>query len=1177
MSSPPLHFTTVTVRRLYGIDHDLRVETWCEGVNVVYGPNASGKTTLARALRGLLWPTTLSDTASRQVAGQFKSRGARWHVDVDGTRVQHQKNGTPSDPPSLPPPEHHTRYHLYLHHLLAATEGPDAFAERIMQEAVGGYDVKAAADALGFEVVRRRGGQRKERVEQTRDALDDVRSTQQDLRQDHRRLDRLRDELADARAAQTRAEALRQAVAVADARQAHREAQARADAFPDALDNMQGTEHERLRELQAEREEAAARRDAAEADLQDATETISESRLPEDGLPDGFLTRLRTAVRALDDDEDDVADATAAHAEARREEDEAWDRLALGTDREAAAAIDLPALHAIETHVERVESVRGRLQGLDTIDQMLSDDEDDVPPVHVIRDSMQVLIRWLQVPVPVDAGWGPFVVMGLGAFATIAGGALLVAQGTATVGGLLLVGLGLVTISTGFSLHGRGADSGEEMRALHRQEFGQMDVDDPFAWTRESVVQRMRTLANDWARAVFEERKADERDRLRIEREELHRTHDTLADERESLADRIGLSPDTTGSRTLRWIVERLSRWQTLHEKRAATAEAVEAAEAHGQDRRDAVAELVAPYGVDAIDDAAHSHGVLSALDDAQQTLRDARQRQRDAQRRRDDAQAEQEKAESAIEALYRDLGLDVGDRATLTQWCEQYDDYQEAVAAAREAATRLATKREHLQALPGYDPSMDGTSPDVLRSQRDEAASRAAEADDLFAEIERIEQRIENARAGRDLETAYAAYREARDALARKRRRDVAAAAGSVLADHLQQRTRDRDLPDVFRRARTLFADVTTGRYELHLDRDRRVFRATDHTTGRTMTLDALSSGTKVQLLLCVRVAFVEHQEEDVRLPLVLDETLANSDDAKADAIIDAVCTIAGRDRQIVYLTAQQDEVAKWEARLADDPLAYQRIPLADAEMPAAPGGNGAAATPVRPDVPTIPSDLTAHADVPHAIDVPAWTPRQPVEAVHLWYLIEDVDLLRRALDRGLARWGPWSFLTGTPQSPDAAGLDVSEDGLQRIAARAQAVAAWKKAWRTGRGRPVDRAALEATDAVSDRFLDAVTRLADSRNGNAGPILNALRGGAVQYFRTDKVDALDVFFREHGYLDPADPLPPETLWQHVLAAVGPALDEDVLTPDGLDRLFARFRHRADDTVAPERTAASND
>jgi len=80
----------------------------------------------------------------------------------------------------------------------------------------------------------------------------------------------------------------------------------------------------------------------------------------------------------------------------------------------------------------------------------------------------------------------------------------------------------------------------------------------------------------------------------------------------------------------------------------------------------------------------------------------------------------------------------------------------------------------------------------------------------------------------------------------------------------------------------------------------------------------------------MAVRLAYVEHLEgaNGTQLPLFLDEVLANSDDARAHAIIDAIKIMAGTGRQIFYFTAPQDEVTKWQ-RLG--PEGIQIIDLAE------------------------------------------------------------------------------------------------------------------------------------------------------------------------------------------------------------------------------------------------------
>ena len=156
---------------------------------------------------------------------------------------------------------------------------------------------------------------------------------------------------------------------------------------------------------------------------------------------------------------------------------------------------------------------------------------------------------------------------------------------------------------------------------------------------------------------------------------------------------------------------------------------------------------------------------------------------------------------------------------------------------------------------------------------------------------------------------------------------------SGYLLADYVSRQQREDEQPRVLRRARELFTRITHGRYELSVhEADPPEFRAKDTAQNRGLALDELSSGTRLQLLLAARVAFVEQQEQAVRVPLILDETLGNSDDRRAGEIIDAVIEICRQGRQVFYFTAQHDEVGKWRKLLGESPqVAHHEVDLAE------------------------------------------------------------------------------------------------------------------------------------------------------------------------------------------------------------------------------------------------------
>jgi hypothetical protein len=449
------------------------------------------------------------------------------------------------------------------------------------------------------------------------------------------------------------------------------------------------------------------------------------------------------------------------------------------------------------------------------------------------------------------------------------------------------------------------------------------------------------------------------------------------------------------------------------------------------------------------------------------------------------------------------------------------------------------------------------------LEREKEDASALAEKEEELSDRISRINQKIDDAKEEHDLEDALTERESARAELEERRQNDLQSMVGQALADVVHRRTRNQDLPAVFERADELFRRITTDRYHLDLAREDGAFRVvTDD--GRRLGLNELSGGTKVQLLLSVRIAFVERQEQGIKLPLVLDETLANSDDVKAQSVIEAVRTICSEGRQVFYLTAQSDEVAKWQGLLqgTDTDLALHELSgegaTADREFHQL--GGDAALSSGRPSRPGLPDpEEVSHTDLKEVLDVPRWSPRSPVGKLPLWYLTTDTALLCRAAEKSYRTWGQLSSLA----ERDALSLiGLSEEENQRMEVLSRAVAAWREAWLVGRGEPVGRLALEETSAVSGNFIDEVTSLAERVDGQAERIIEELRRGAVKRFRSGKIEELRAYFQEEGYLSEQEPLDSTACWRRAIAEVSDAVTEGLISEDDVESVLDRILDR---------------
>jgi hypothetical protein len=376
----------------------------------------------------------------------------------------------------------------------------------------------------------------------------------------------------------------------------------------------------------------------------------------------------------------------------------------------------------------------------------------------------------------------------------------------------------------------------------------------------------------------------------------------------------------------------------------------------------------------------------------------------------------------------------------------------------------------------------------------------------------------------------------------------------GHVLAEFLARRERDTELPAVFRRARELFIRATHGRYRLEIDdrRDPPEFLAFDTSQEKGKRLGELSSGTRVQLLLSVRVAFVERQEHGYKLPIIFDEALGNSDERRAEQIIAAAIEFARDGRQVFYLTAQHDEVSKWRRQLKASGAEHREIDLAEVRQFSE-----------ADRVPTIEYEAPPLPDVPspegcdwqeygRRLRPPPLDARGSAGDVHLWYLIDDVDELCRLLQQGVNKWGQLQALA------DVHAVDGLSDGaplMRQAAAAASVVEQSYRQWRVGRGRPVDRTALVESQAVSDRYLDEVVELSAESGGDAKALLAALNNGKVKGFRANKQDELRQYLLDRGYLDESEALSSEQIRQMVHQAAFADIQNQSITHERVVQL----------------------
>lgn len=1151
-----LRFKTVEVHRLPGIPRGsgFTLDDLSTDINLIHGPNGAGKSLTGRTLLELLWPGT--DSLDKPtVTGSWTLDGDTWRVEIESGHAIHRCNGVEAERPRLLPADSRLQHWLGLRELLA-TDGPDAdatgaFAERIARELLGGFNLESVSTQLELTDRPTRPRKVRDAFRAAQQRLKNARDAEQALHARSEHLESLIEACEDARQADEERRRLDEALKHREAAEDVARLQGKLDAFPPAIEKLRGDEQERLEDSRRRLRQAEDELEDAERQLADAEQRKTDAGLAGEGVAQEVLHAAGADLEIIRGAEQGARATEAEREKAMRTQSSRAELLASTANPETLASLGVTpgedmARYARDllAHRQHAEQVETRERALADANGRLSAEIDalEAGPADHMRRALDVLSRWLASAGKPDAGAARWSIPLLVAAAVIAAlfVVLAVLQHAAW-----LAGLAFVIAFAWLARPKRSAGASPEDRLTYQREYESLGQPQPSAWTTDAVRQLWFERAEAWAqRVVLDQRRQEfERDREAVaaDRHRADETAQSLRQRRVDLEAKLGFQIDDTRADWLGELGAHLGAWQSakveadgLSAKLDEQRNEIHKALARFNDR-------LAPYVDSPAKDASEAAGLLEHLKERDRAYRLALSQIEHAQRERKRAAHAIEDASTQIDRLLTGLALDADREFLLYQWLERLAEYRTLSEQLRDARVRKIACVENVGE--GH-PALEHDRARI-ESDRDAAQRQASRLSELEQKIGAIRQEIERAKAGHQIEDAQRELDEATDALASTLRDAERKAAGHAVLEWLRDEATEKTQPPVLQRASEVFGRITRGRYELRVDDSGRTpaLAAWDTLHETRKSLDELSAGERVQLLVAVRLGFLDHEESGVRLPVLLDETLGTTDDDRARVMIDTVAEICRTGRQVFYFTAQPDEVGKWIARLRDTPdIELKEIDLARVRRLAE-----ASSTPLviaRPDEEPVPKPAgMSHEAYGNALCVPGLDPARPAGLVHLWHVVDDPETLHALLQKRIATVGQFESRV-VKRLVRVDGL--AEEDTDRIAVRARAIRAAFEAWRIGRAAPVDRAVLEEADAVTDNFIDRVWEVAAGVGGDGRQLVHALNEGRVPRWRTANTERLREYLEEHGYLVRDEPLTPDEICQRVL-------EESARTSDGPD------------------------
>ena len=1151
------------IQALPGIKPGFTFEPGSDKVNIVAGPNAIGKSSLIRALKYLLADVDRrNDPPDLHLEGEFLSGDVRWTVRRTGREVAWMRDGESATPPALPGADRFGLYPLSVESLLAENAGDRDLAAALWRALRGGFDLDSARRSVG----PRFGGAEARTLAEKARALRTVEGAYADLHQEEVKLPGLERQIAHSEQAEVRGRRLQTALDLHEAIGTRQACADELEGFSVHMAQLRGDELDDLKALEERIAQLREQRSTAEREIEAAGRALERTGL-QDSRPDAeqmagteeLLRQTEVEFNNLDRAGTDLKEAEAVL------EDAAAQLGGNGGTAELNPSSLQRAREVLESLVEaqfRRKELQQRLK--------LAGAPPDESELEQFRDGVEALRAWLAASAAAGSSPGAariWFVTRIFWWATLTLSGLLAAvafrAGAWTVFGVIVFGIAILLT---FSWFGRRASVLADAPVEDaKRRYAGTGLDLPPEWSEGPVREHLRQhVQRRFDDLRLQKKQAEGVERMRQEIEEEDSKIAELEASSSALARKIGIDPALTGAPLYRFIdiTSRFDEARAAHVRKVAVRNDLHARTGESAVRiRDFLdewrGEEASRLGASA------TREVLNALRIALESLKARMKAASDAhgiveagKLEIDSLEDRIEEAETSIAKLFERAGLkeDVredidgtsrresggttvpkaGARETLVWMIDRLDDWRRARKALDDAQTEEHRLRKLLSGENGLVESVEGGAVDELMRQLRKAGEQAGERTGLIEKKAAINARLQEARRSHKLEEAARAKDQAAEALRDKRDEVLSCAATELLLDEVGSAFKTEREPDLLRRARQWFEQVTSHAFTLEL-RDTDRFVALDKRLGELRALNELSSGTRMQLLLALRLAWTEDRERGGdSLPLFFDEALTTSDVDRFSVMARTISRLADAGRQIFYLSARRLEAALWEQATGAAPAMIDLAAVRFGSMLPDPDALRVETPPALP-----PPDGMAAEEYAALIGVHPVNPRVDAGGIHLFHLLrDDLDLLHSLLDT-------WRIDTlGQLESLLASNAPRSaishRQTRQRLRQRCRTARSWTELWLQGRGMPVDRAVLDQCDAVAPVFLDRAAELAAKLDCDGEALVRALRAGKLKHFRKSKTDELEKWLADKGYVDDAATLVPDERRRLTLQRVVP-------------------------------------
>ena len=1109
------------------------LRSFANHVNVIAGPNASGKSSTAQIIQDMIWKKNRNRI---HVQSKFIIGDKKWDIQIDNGHYTSQSNGREDTLTSLPAYDEAKRYFLALHELIK--EDDKNLAEEIVRETIGGYDLKKAQTQLGFKASTPTLGLTEyKNYEKQRRNEEEIRKKQADLQVKGLNIGELKEKYLKAKDAVQLSYFYAAYSDYLQAKENYDTLAIRETLYPEELAVLLGNEETVCKTLEENLKENNRAIETINIQIKAHQDDLAALNLPPEGYSRLLLDELSGHVEQLINLEGSLQRNRILLSKDETQTEVALNHLFTSLKSERLAALALEDIHDLDMFFEEAYQLLSKKQAFE---QEIIHLQEKIQEFHhteeVLHNGIRLLFNWFEK----DANetetlkWLTWTLLFI---------ALLVVPLTYYYDWYGFIGILIMLVIVLFK--GRGGPK-ERAQQIRINDFKRIGLQEPSTWQEEAVSKRLEELHSE-LNYVKQQQEVNRRlNEINELLKELQPKWEALEMKRVEWMDKLGGIPELEVEQVnsysgLYWFLKNLLKWQKHHNDLLANQRSYKKEEQLYKDLLAHINSKLEKVQVPSALDAASAKAILKAMNDGELSRETHLTACQSLEQRKNDLERMVVKDREDHSRIYDKLKLREGDYdglLKLTAQKENYDEWRKEIELAQHRLVEKENqvKNHHLYA--NLELELNDLNIKEADTLKEHYVKLSAQAEILNTEIATLEAYIDKEKTGNELEKALAEKEASLDELEQSYLNTIGSLTGDLIVQGLAKRTQEHSKSNVFNRANELFNKITHGRYELILDdTEGGQFRGRDTVLNQGLPLEHLSSGTRIQLLIAVRLAFIESQESGIKLPILADEVLANSDDLRATQLIEALIEISKEGRQIFYFTAQSDEVKKWQEHLAKHPDVKGKIfELKGQTNERMDYTIQSQHQPPSLSLAQVPSpEGLSHQAYLEVLNPPVFRLLQDSShQLHVAYLIEENNLLQACLERGVHYYG--QLKSFTKHQGKLKGMNDAV--LEEIHQKVSLLEIYQELYQQGRARPIDRAVLQESGSVSDTFIDAVDEKLKEVDYNPERLIEALKNREVGGFIQSKREDLQNYLTEKAYLDEREPLSSEEISIRVHAAL---------------------------------------